>query len=171
MTSPLDRFAQQLCEHIAADLKSRFDFGHLVIESPIERIFWLCFHTAVDSHPVVGGLQVRPYADESSLAESADIYFGRQIRVLDWPVDFVIVARFVHDEFRSLARLAIECDGHEYHERTKEQAARDRSRDRSLQASGYTVMRFTGSELYRDPMKCVEEVLRWCQRNAWGANV
>jgi hypothetical protein len=55
-------------------------------------------------------------------------------------------------------RIAIEVDGHDYHERTKEQARRDRSRDRVLQAAGYVVMRFTGSELWANPMKCADEV-------------
>jgi very-short-patch-repair endonuclease len=56
------------------------------------------------------------------------------------------------------ARIAIECDGHNFHERTKEQAEHDRSRDRDLQAAGWVVMRFTGRELYRDPGKCAGEV-------------
>jgi hypothetical protein len=57
-----------------------------------------------------------------------------------------------------LKRFAIECDGHDYHERTKAQAARDRSRDRKLTRAGWTVVRFTGSELYRDPSACVKEL-------------
>jgi very-short-patch-repair endonuclease len=52
----------------------------------------------------------------------------------------------------------IECDGHDFHERTKEQAARDRKRDRDLQSEGYLVFRFTGSQIYRDPWGCVDEM-------------
>lgn len=47
--------------------------------------------------------------------------------------------------------LCIECDGHNYHERTKEQAAHDRKRDREMTTAGIEVMRFTGSELYNTP--------------------
>ena len=54
--------------------------------------------------------------------------------------------------------IIVECDGHDYHERTKEQAAHDKSRDRFLVAEGYRVMRFTGYEIYRDPLKCAREV-------------
>jgi very-short-patch-repair endonuclease len=57
-------------------------------------------------------------------------------------------------------RLAIECDGHDFHERTKEQARHDRSRDRALQLAGWTVLRFTGSEIHRDVDACVGQVLR-----------
>lgn len=56
-------------------------------------------------------------------------------------------------------KIVIECDGHEFHERTKDQAKRDRERDRSLQRSGYLVMRFTGSEIYTDAFQCATEVL------------
>jgi very-short-patch-repair endonuclease len=48
----------------------------------------------------------------------------------------------------------IECDGHNFHERTKEQAANDRQKDRLIQASGIPVLRFTGSEIYRSPSEC-----------------
>lgn len=58
----------------------------------------------------------------------------------------------------TLTRIIVECDGHDFHERTKEQAQRDKSRDRYLQASGWKVLRFTGSELHQDAEKCVDEV-------------
>jgi hypothetical protein len=56
----------------------------------------------------------------------------------------------------------VECDGHEYHERTKEQAERDKERDREVQALGYEVARFTGSEINRDPLKAAEKILSFC---------
>lgn len=55
--------------------------------------------------------------------------------------------------------LAIECDGHEFHEKTKEQAARDKKRDRTLTIWGTPVIRFTGSEIWADPYRCVTEAL------------
>ena len=58
-------------------------------------------------------------------------------------------------------RLVIECDGHDFHERTKEQAARDKQRDRALFCLGYPVMRFTGSEIVAGPVKCAESVMKW----------
>lgn len=56
--------------------------------------------------------------------------------------------------------IAIECDGHEFHERTKEQATSDKARDRHLQLRGYKVLRFTGSEIWADPFASAMEVLR-----------
>jgi hypothetical protein len=57
-------------------------------------------------------------------------------------------------------RVVIEADGHDFHERTKEQAARDKRRDRDLQTAGWTVLRFSGSEIWRAPHECVEDVMR-----------
>lgn len=45
----------------------------------------------------------------------------------------------------------IELDGHDFHERTKEQSQRDKSGDRALTLDGWTVLRFTGSEIFADP--------------------
>lgn len=56
--------------------------------------------------------------------------------------------------------IAIECDGHDFHERTKKQASSDRSRDRLLTAEGWRVIRFTGSELYGNVAGCVDELQR-----------
>ena len=55
----------------------------------------------------------------------------------------------------------VECDGHEFHERTKEQAERDRSRDREIQSANIPILRFTGSEIYRNPFVCVDEILKF----------
>lgn len=56
-------------------------------------------------------------------------------------------------------RLVVECDGHDFHERTKKQAARDRSRDRWLTGQGFHLMRFTGSEIYADALACGREAV------------
>lgn len=55
--------------------------------------------------------------------------------------------------------IAVECDGHDFHEKTKEQAQRDKSRDRILSTEVAKVVRFTGSEIHKDPWACANEVL------------
>lgn len=57
-----------------------------------------------------------------------------------------------------MQRLVIELDGHDYH-KTREQRTADASRQRYLQRQGWTVIRFTGSEIYRDVNQCVREVV------------
>lgn len=57
--------------------------------------------------------------------------------------------------------VAIECDGHDFHERTKEQAQRDKARDRALQSIGWRIARFTGSEIYKSPETVVCELAKF----------
>ncbi|MFZ5895324.1 MAG: DUF559 domain-containing protein [Myxococcota bacterium] len=54
--------------------------------------------------------------------------------------------------------LAIEVDGRNFHDRTLEQARLDRQRDRRLTAAGWTVIRFSGSDVHRNADGCVHEV-------------
>jgi hypothetical protein len=56
-------------------------------------------------------------------------------------------------------RMVIECDGHDYHERTKEQARHDRERDRHLQSFGFLVYRYTGREIWEDVFTCASQVV------------
>lgn len=56
--------------------------------------------------------------------------------------------------------VVIECDGHDFHERTADQAMHDRSRDRAMLEAGLHVMRFTGREIHRDPDECANQVVR-----------
>lgn len=55
-------------------------------------------------------------------------------------------------------QICVELDGHEFHERTKEQVNYRNERDRDLQADGWMVLHFSGSELHRDPWKCIRAV-------------
>ncbi len=57
------------------------------------------------------------------------------------------------------AQIIVECDGHEFHEKTKEQAAHDKRRDRALFSEGWPVLRFTGSEIRADAAGCARQVL------------
>lgn len=57
-------------------------------------------------------------------------------------------------------KLAVECDGHDFHDRTKQQAAYDRARDRELVLLGVTTIRFTGSEIAHSVERCADEAIR-----------
>lgn len=58
---------------------------------------------------------------------------------------------------------AVEIDGHEFHEKTKDQAKADRQRERWIirhpLAHIDAVIRFTGSEVFADPVRCADEAL------------
>jgi very-short-patch-repair endonuclease len=91
-----------------------------------------------------------------------------QAQLEDWRVDFLIHALDWRDRRKlKWRRLIVECDGHDFHERTKEQAKRDRSRDRTAHLEGYDCFRFTGSEIWKDPWGCAEHITDWATKG-WG---
>jgi very-short-patch-repair endonuclease len=61
-------------------------------------------------------------------------------------------------DFLIADQLVIEIDGYLYHRATRDQLIRDYTRDRYLAAKGYTVMRFSGYEVWDDPWRCAHEV-------------
>jgi very-short-patch-repair endonuclease len=90
---------------------------------------------------------------------------GNQTEVGRFRVDFSVVAANDPPEWVTPVKIAVEIDGHDWHERTKEQARRDKSRDRELQAEGWMVLRYTGSEVWADPIKCVRELEKIVSRH------
>jgi len=99
------------------------------------------------------------FAKEVGEERSTDVWVEQQVELGDWRAGFVIHHYdWICEKWRV---VIVECDGHDFHERTKEQAARDRSRDRRASLSGFVVLRFTGSEIWKDPLGCAEQVMRW----------
>lgn len=79
-----------------------------------------------------------------------------QFRFKTYRLDFAIFYRC--SSWDRPAMIAIECDGHDYHDGTKEAAERDKKRNRALTTAGWHVLRFTGREIHRNPRACAEEV-------------
>ena len=61
--------------------------------------------------------------------------------------------------------VIVECDGYKYHS-NREKFERDRKRDRALQALGYNVFRFSGSEINQDPHSAADELARFLIKRA-----
>jgi len=57
-----------------------------------------------------------------------------------------------------VARLVVECDGRAYHS-NEAQLLADRRRDRGLTLAGWRVIRFSGSEIYKNADACAAEAL------------
>lgn len=121
------------------------------VKSPIEAALFANLLFAIDGYHDI----IWDSAPGSQSQESATTIFRTQERIGRYTVDFLFIAK-AGDYERS---LIVECDGHAFHEKTKQQAQHDKSRDRALSEVG-KVLRFTGSEIYRDPVKCVEEIER-----------
>lgn len=59
-----------------------------------------------------------------------------------------------------LLKLFVEIDGHDFHEKTKEQVKLDKRRERMLADECDALIRFSGSEIFNDPRGCVHETMR-----------
>jgi very-short-patch-repair endonuclease len=70
--------------------------------------------------------------------------------------DFLIFPKF-------FVPAIIECDGQETH-KTKEQRYADCVKARFLMRHGYMVIRFTGSEIWVDAVRCAEEAIQLATR-------
>jgi len=81
------------------------------------------------------------------------LYMAPQFKIAQYRVDFLI-----QDADASI-KLVVEIDGHDFHEKTKEQARRDKKRERELTALGYRVIRFTGSEVFLNYATCWKETV------------
>jgi len=153
---------------IAAELDMLFD----QCGSLIEKMFLSALICACNNREI--GIAVYdkdkfPYFEDILPYTSSCLHIHPQEQIGKYRVDFLVtlildghVIFFEDDDLTFISgksQLVIECDGHDYHEKTKEQASRDKERDRALQSCGYNVFRFTGSDIYKDAFKCVTESL------------
>lgn len=75
-------------------------------------------------------------------------------------VDFLITVAYSNKGKQHIFQFIVECDGHEFHQKTKEQVERDNIRARELQRLGYELIRFSGTEIYHKSYRCAKEILK-----------
>jgi hypothetical protein len=116
-------------------------------DSPIEQIFLFVMEMYRGTHTV--HFEIYPQ-------------YSVQVDKKEYIADFLI--RF-SDYYRALdyypendIEIIVECDGHDFHEKTKEQVKKNNERDLALKKAGYEVLHFSGSQIYNDYKKCVSEV-------------
>lgn len=60
--------------------------------------------------------------------------------------------------------IAVELDGYEFHERTKEQVDYRNERDRALARDGWVVLHFSGRQVTQKPWECAADVFKEIDR-------
>lgn len=100
------------------------------MDSPIERIAYI---------------QIADVFEDYISART--VTFKPQMKIGPYVADFY----FKYKDASVCFEAIIECDGHEFHEKTKEQASNDRARDRFLTKRGFYVLRYTGSSILKEP--------------------
>jgi hypothetical protein len=78
-------------------------------------------------------------------------------------VDFAI---FIPDFDYERPLVVVECDGHDFHGRTRQQASKDRARDRSLTFLGIPLLRYTGSDIAKFANATASQIAEFVDRRA-----
>lgn len=79
-------------------------------------------------------------------------------------VDFLFDTSIQSHIFEKPYKLVIECDGHDYHHASKQQVQKDYERETNLKMAGYDVLRFTGSQIYKDPIGCAKTIFDYIKK-------
>jgi very-short-patch-repair endonuclease len=153
------------------------------VESPIERLLlaqmlvdgWEVDSPHMTLHSAIGELADAGLGNQSMwflMSDTSPCLCALQATIPGperYRVDFAFIGRRMEAgrDDMPIVRVAVELDGHDFHERTKEQASRDKRRDRIFASNGWTVLRFTGSDVYRDPAAVLSEIERVCVRLCW----
>lgn len=123
------------------------NLNHWQCESPLEVMFW-CWWLAVDR---VRGTSLTPLSVRAQVPVEIS---GELFRI-----DFVIEARRKRILSHPIwTKIAVEVDGHAFHEKTLEQVAYRNHRDRALQQAGWRVFNFSFAELNASPERFVEDL-------------
>ena len=147
---------RRLIKTVFEDMEDNFNDIIGELESPIEEM--LCAALLSESLEQIGWVFFEGWGGGPGISlgqgpEYLRISLQRKIGI--YRVDFYLEYR---DHLGGGKGLIVECDGHDFHEKTKDQAQRDKKRDRILQKTA-PVLRFTGSEIWKDAHGCADQIL------------
>ena len=122
-------------------------------QSPIEKILIVAFELCQLERNHNGNLKLT-----YSMLSQYEIHANGKTYYADFVID---PSSEEDDDGRRFKRfpLVIECDGHEFHEKTKEQVIHDNERDFNIKSAGYDILHFSGSQIYNEPWKCANQIL------------
>jgi len=132
------------------------EFQYKDCESPIEVMFAFCYDIGICSMGF-------PYFEYFSLYPQKPITANGKTYRADFVVD---TSEHFADKTEHIVNVIFECDGHDFHEKTKEQVIKCNNRDFDLKMAGYEVIHFSGSEIYRDPLGCAKKAIDYVLQKA-----
>ena len=133
-------------------------------QSPIEKLFALKMLKSQEAFYVQSRINRLPleYFEKDKQFEEMEAtidFYGRTL---------LLIPQFKVQQYHTIdfllylpkydIRIAIECDGHDFHEKTKEQAKKDKQRDRYLVANNFYIFRYSGSEIYEKGNSIFREI-------------
>lgn len=152
-------FEDKLCETAkinlygnACDYEYEMKFSLVDTESPIEQVMAieLARYNLIDNFDLFN-----EYVEVLGIENQKDVECeGKKYRA-----DFLISVHYDLGDTQYDKNFVIECDGHDFHEKTKKQVSERNTRDRILSRNGYVVLHFSGSEIMKSASKCVKEII------------
>lgn len=153
-----DEIARAASELVALRFMEEYQLHKGHCESPIEELLLAALMSAGTTLGNTNVIFMGRHSISDRFIQQETVYIHQQAEVGKYRTDFLFHDCSVPFEISKPRLMAVECDGHDFHEKTKEQARRDKQRDRYFQSIGVKVLRFTGSEIWQDPDKCAEEI-------------
>lgn len=140
-------------------LNQRLIEGLSETESPIEKIFLIEFNFVSLIQPS----WIEPNNVISGLFIQHPVTVGKHQYRVDFELLIDTIDNYSLSNSPTATRIFIELDGHDFHEKTKEQVAHDKKRERDLSDKCDALLRYSGSEVYQDTSKVVKDVLTHAQ--------
>lgn len=157
-----DRFKEIYMEMLYDIISKKFDDSRVFMdsmglpeycESPIEQILWL----ALNYYSIFISENHLVFEEQAEVEANGNKY----------RVDFLYSEDYM-DNVSNPFYLAIECDGHDFHEKTKEQVERRNKRDMDLKMEGIDILHYSGSQIYKNPLKCAKKICDYIERKIEG---
>ena len=98
-------------------------------------------------------LTIKWYKDVELL--KGQVMLMPQMKIDKYFIDFYLCGYL--SDYGPAYGIGLEVDGHEWHEKTKEQVSKDKKRERKILMEGIPLLRYTGSEVYKDVKSCILE--------------
>lgn len=124
------------------------------IKSPIEQIFITAFEFYCR---LENKKRIFLFPQKEVIYNNKKYYIDFEFEADDYLTSLIFEDKLKNKNFK----LAIECDGYEFHQKTKEQVQHDNEREYNLKMAGYEVLRFSGIQIYNNPLKCVEDTYNY----------
>ncbi len=150
---------QRVCKSLSTALESAVGYNILMLERICESPIEVALGAALLVADQLEHENMRNDFVLSGVREMDDYRADLALVIPQFPFDGYRIDFALRLPKYRFKYLLIECDGHDFHERTKQQAARDRAKDRYAQHNGYPILRFTGSEIHADAGGCAGEIM------------
>lgn len=152
---------EKICEDVVVGC-SDFDYANTYdeiieqgITSPPEQLFYACWI----NHPSYHETFISLFPQK----KIGSFFMDFETSIISYFINNTRLENETLKEIWSACPLVgIEIDGHEWHEKTKEQVAKDKKRERYIVSQGYRVFRFSAKQVLDDVCSSCNEIFDFC---------